>query len=179
MVIRDSLMEAVTQTAKITDPYLSLLVQNEAKRFKIKTGVFLFLIQGSQILLSRKTRAGIDDGRYSVPTGGLESNETLTAALIREAQEQTNIVLKNEHLLFCHAMHRNQPMLHDLSFQQIDFFFRADHYDGLIKNKEPDQCELRFYSLNNLPPTVPFIRHAIDCMLKGQIFSEYGWEKNS
>lgn len=159
------------------ETFLSIFAQKELKRFKLKVGVFLFLIQNQQILLLRRHKTGIDDGRYVVPMGAIEGNETVTSAIIREAAEEANIILRPQNLRVCHLMHRFHPMPEGLSFEQIDIYFQTETYEGTIKNLEPHKCdELKFYSLNNIPEkTAPFIRYAIDCMIKGQFFSEFGW----
>ena len=157
--------------------FLSIFAQKELKRFKLKVGVFLFLVQNEQILLLRRHQTGIDDGHYVVPMGAIEGNETITQAIVREAAEEANIRLQPEHLQVCHLMHRFHPMPQGLSFEQIDIYFRAHTYEGIIENLEPHKCdELKFYLLDHIPEkTVPFIKHAIDCMRKGQFFSEFGW----
>ena len=161
------------------DGLLSVFAQKESKRFKLKVGVFLFLIQDHQILLLRRYNTGIDDGLYVVPMGAIDGNETVTEALIREAAEEANIVLKPENLQITHIMHRLHTMPDGFSFEQIDIFFNTSDYEGVIENLEPHKCdELKFYPLNNLPEKiVPFIRHAINCTTKGQFFSEFGWEE--
>ena len=163
---------------QLSENFLSVFAQKEAKRFKIKAGVFLILIQNEQILLLRRFQTGIDDGCYVVPMGGIDGNETISSALIREAQEEANIILKPEDLRMCHLMHRYHPMPQGLSFEQLDIFFCANTYKGEIKNLEPHKCdELKFYPIHNLPSkTAPFIRHAIECTMKGKTFSEFGWE---
>jgi hypothetical protein len=42
---------------------------------------------------------------------------------------------------------------------------------------EPEKCsELGWYSLTALPPNVvPYIRHAIDQVVQGNSYSEFGW----
>ena len=64
-----------------------------------------------------------------------------------------------------------------LSFEQIDVFFRVKYYEGVITNNEPDRCdELTFFPLNNLPQaTAPFIRHVLQCIQRGESFSEFGF----
>lgn len=112
--------------------------------------------------------------------GGVDGKETLTSALIREAAEEINIHLKSDDLKMCHVMHSFHSMPEGLSFEQMDVYFVATIYEGTITNLEPHKCdELRFYPLNALPSnTMPFIRHAIDCMVNNQLFSEFGWEHN-
>lgn len=158
--------------------FLSIFAEKEKKRFKLKVGVFLFLIENDQILLLRRHKTGIDDGFYVVPMGAIEGDEIVTSAVIREAVEEANILLKPENLEMCHVMHRFHSMPQGLSFEQIDIFFRAEKYVGNVQNLEPHKCdELSFYPLENLPiKTAPFIRYAIDCMLSGKLLSEFGWE---
>ena len=157
--------------------FLDLFAQKESARFKLKVGVFLFLIQDQHVLLLRRFRTGIDDGNYVVPMGGHDGGQPLTEALIREAKEEANIGLKPEDLQVCHVMHRFHAMPGTLSFEQIDVYFKAHRYEGIIQNNEPHKCdELKFYPLNHLPENVaPFIRHALDGMQIGQFFSEFGW----
>lgn len=157
--------------------FLSVFAQKEAKRFKLKTGILLLLIQDEHVLLLRRYQTGIDDGMYVVPMGGHDGKEPLTHSLIREAKEETDIVLRPENVQVCHVMHRLHPMPEGLTFEQIDVFFKAQTYEGVVKNMEPHKCdELKFYPMDKLPAnTAPFIRHAIECTCKGQFFSEFGW----
>lgn len=163
----------------MTQPqFLSVFAQKEAQRFKMKVGVFLFLIQNDHILLLRRYRTGIDDGMYVVPMGGHDGSEPLTNSIIREAKEEANILIRPEQLQVCHLMHRFHPMPENLSFEQLDVFFKAETYEGVIKNMEPQKCdELKFYPLNSLPKTTSnFIKYAIECMRQNQFYSEFGWD---
>lgn len=159
--------------------FLSVFMQKEAMRFKLKVGTFLFLIQDGQILLLRRFRTGIEDGCYVVPMGGHDGAETLTQSIIREAEEEANITLSPDALEVCHVMHRFHPMPEGLSFEQIDLFFKTDTYSGTIMNREPHKCdELKFYPLKELPKnTSPFIHHAVQCMLENRFYSEFGWQE--
>lgn len=162
---------------ELANTFLATFRQKETQRFKLKTGVFLFLVQDNQILLLRRYKTGIDDGNYLVPMGAIDGNETLTQAIVREAKEEAGIMLDPNSLRVCHLMHRYHVMPENLSFEQIDVFFYAEQYAGTICNQELDKCsELQFYPLDNLPVnTVPFIRQAIECMRKQQFYSEFGW----
>ena len=160
-----------------TEAYLATFAQKESQRFKLKTGVFLFLIQDNHILLLRRYKTGIDDGNYLVPMGSIEGGETLTYAIMREAQEEANIILEPTDLRVCHIMHRYHPMPKNLSFEQIDVYFYATTYTGIIKNNEPHKCDdLAFFPIDDLPKNiVPFIQSALEHMQKGTMFSEFGW----
>lgn len=156
---------------------IDAFAQKEAKRFKLKVGVFLVLIQDEQVLLLKRYNTGIADGLYVVPMGGLDEGETVTQALIREAREETNIVLRLQDLNVRHVMHRLHHLPDGRSFEQIDVYFVPNSYEGVVKNMEPNKCdELKFYPLGALPENLePFIYQAIQHIREGQFFSEFGW----
>lgn len=149
----------------------------EAKRFKLKVGVFLVLVENNRVLLSRRYNTGIADGQHVLPMGGLEEGETATQALIREAKEEVNLDLRAEGLRVAHVMHRLHHLPNGDFFPQVDLFFIPRSYEGVIQNREPHKCdELEFYPLNDLPSTIePFIKQALDCIQAHQFYSEIGW----
>lgn len=131
----------------------------------------LFLLHKKQILLSRRCNTGYRDGQYSVPAGHIEENESATEAIIREAKEENGINIKAKNLTLIHVMHRHE------NDKRIDFFFTTKKWQGKLENKEPHKCDhLDWFNLNKLPRNiVPYIEQAINCVLKKQIYSEYGW----
>ena len=162
----------------MTTPLDPTFLAKEARRFKTKVGVFLFLIQSNEVLLLRRYNTGIADGCYVVPMGGLQENETIIQALIREVCEETAVTLNPEEVHACHVMHRFHRMPEGYCFPQIDVYFKAEKWSGTITNCEPHKCdELKFYPIQALPKnTEPFIVHALECVERGKIFSEFGWE---
>ena len=158
--------------------FLSIFAAKEKQRFKLKVGVFVVLEEEGKVLLLRRFQTGISDGKYVLPMGGHDGKEPLTSALIREAKEEINIDLNYDDVSVCHVMHRFHPMPEGLSFEQIDVFFKVKSYQGSITNNEPDHCdELAFFSIRDLPENIdPFIRYALQCIQKGEGFSEFGFE---
>ena len=69
-------------------------------------------------------------------------------------------------------MYRFHRIPEGYSFSQVDFFFKAEHWEGNITNCEPDKCdELKFYSLQALPKNIaPFIRSAWNAFKKKNSF---------
>jgi 8-oxo-dGTP diphosphatase len=161
-----------------TDSFLSIFAEKEAKRFKLKVGVFVVLIEQEEVLLLRRFQTGIADGKHVLPMGGHDGKEPLTNTLIREAKEEINIDLRPEDVLVCHMMHRFHPMPEGLSFEQIDLYFRVRGYEGVIQNNEPHVCdEIAFFPLSDLPNTLePFIRCALKCIGRGEFYSEFGFD---
>ena len=54
------------------------------ERFKIITAAHLFLLKDQAILLSRRCNTGYEDGKYSVPAGHLDGNESVIQAMVRD-----------------------------------------------------------------------------------------------
>ena len=142
------------------------------ERFKLIPSVYLLLIAGSKILLSRRYNTGYCDGQYGLPAGHLEENETLKQGLVREAKEEIGVALDSADLELVHTMHRKIP-----NDGRVDFFFTAKKHQGEPKIMEIDKCDdLSWFEFNNLPEnTIPYIRQAFAAFLKNIIYSE--WEE--
>lgn len=116
-------------------------------KVKFWVSVNLILLQGERVLLLKRQNTGFADGQYHVPAGCLEDNENVTAAMIREADEEIGIKLFPEHL-------KVAAILQEAGGETggVAFYFLADRYEGEIFNKEPEKCaELSFFELSNLP----------------------------
>ena len=133
-----------------------------------KAASYLALIIDNKILLSRRYNTTWSDGKYSLPSGHVESGETFTQALIREAFEEIDIIIEEKDLEVLHIMHR--PLVY-----YVDVFFTTYKYKGEIKNKELDKCDdLKWFSLNNLPENiVPSVKYFIENYINGKKYSEF------
>ena len=142
-------------------------------RFTLVVDVHLFLIRGDKILLLLRKNTGYEDGKYHVPAGHMDGNEPITLALIRETKEEIGITLNPKDAKLVHIMHIID------SKERMGFFFEVKKWEGEIKNMEPEKHgEVRWFDLDNLPRNmVAYARYAIDCYKKGQILSEYGWDR--
>jgi ADP-ribose pyrophosphatase YjhB (NUDIX family) len=140
-------------------------------RSKFPVTAHLFFIDEDSILLSRRYNTGWQDGRYSVPAGHLEAGESLLAAAIREAEEETGAHLTPADLEVVHVMHRKSDD------ERIDFFLLVKSWSGEISNREPQRCdELGWFPLTALPDEViPYIRQALANFQAGIPFAEFGW----
>lgn len=133
---------------------------------------YLMLIRRGKILLSRRFQTGYEDGKYSLPAGHIENNETVTHGTCREIGEEIGIVLAPSNLQLVHVMHRKHFDI------RMDFFFVTDKKGLKPKNIEPHKSDdMAWYPLTKLPSnTVPYIRAAIDNYRKNIFYSEFGWE---
>jgi len=111
------------------------------------------------------------DGKYSLISGHLDGNETVSTAMIREAFEEAKIKIKKEDLIPATVIDRQSDQ------EYIDFFFVAEKWDGEIEIGEPDKCdELKWFSLDNLPDNLlPYIEEAIENYKNKIPFFESGW----
>jgi 8-oxo-dGTP diphosphatase len=146
-------------------------------RFQVTPAVHLILRRRDEILLLRRCDTGYEDGNYSVPAGHLDGAETVTAAMIREANEETGIVISPAGLQVVHVMHRNADHRESGAAERIDFFLAAARWSGAPANLEPGKCdELAWYPLSDLPGNVvPYVRAALQCYQRGVAYSEFGW----
>lgn len=133
--------------------------------------VYLLLVKRKKILLLRRVNTGYEDGKYGLPAGHVEDNETIRAALRREIKEEIGILLKLEDLKLVHVMHRKEKDI------RVDFFFTIKRWRQEPKNNEPNKCDnLRWFAINNLPKnTIPYIRKAIENWQRKIFYSEIGW----
>ena len=141
-------------------------------QFKMIASSYAFFIKNDNILLSRRFQTGYEDGKLSVPAGHVEDGETITAALIREMQEEVGITLTHSQFILSHIMHRKSDDI------RIDFFFRVILWKGKFKNMEPHKCnELLWTPIDTLPKdTIPYISQAILNLKNNILYSEFGWE---
>ena len=100
------------------------------ERLTVRVAVYIMLIKEGTILLSRPFNTGWQDGKYTLPSGHLEPNETIIEALLRETKEETGIILTEEDVKFAHTMHRKSTY--------IDFYFVAKNWVGEPKNMALD-----------------------------------------
>jgi len=144
------------------------------ERFKLIPSVYVLPVKNGKILLLRRFNTDYEDGKYGLVAGHADGEETMREAMIREAFEEAGIKFKPEDLDLALTMHRWCG-----DHERIDLFFTAKKWDGEIKNMEPNKCDdLSWFPLNQiLENTIPYIRFAVDCYLKGVKYCEFAWDK--
>jgi 8-oxo-dGTP diphosphatase len=144
------------------------------ERFKLIPAVYLLLVRDDQVLLLRRYQTGYEDGNYSVVAGHVDGDEPARAAMVREAWEEAGLQLDPESLELAHILHRTTP-----NREAMELFFVADGSRHEPRNQEPHKCDdLSWFALDGLPAnTIPYIRHVLECYRRGQVYSEYGWER--
>ena len=151
------------------------------ERFKLIVTVGLMLIDKDKILLLRRSNTGHNDGYYGLVGGCIDGNETVTQAIIREAYEEANIILKPEWVKMAGVTHSKVEVIKNgdpAVLETVDFFFVSQHYEGNIQNNEPHKHDLlAFFPLDDLPqPLQAHTYLALHHLKTGIPFGEYGWE---
>ncbi len=143
--------------------------------FKAVPAVYLVLLKGTKVLLSKRANTGYEDGNYSLVAGHVEAGESLRAGLAREGSEEIGLQLSEDAIEHALTMYRfasssNPP-------ERLDVFFVVKNWQGEPENKEPDKCaELAWFDIHKLPANIiPYIKHALKQIIFGNSFCEFGF----
>ena len=141
-------------------------------RSKFPVAVHLFFLRDKQILLLRRFNTGYEDGNYSVVAGHVDAGETVTQAVIREANEEVGAILEPTDIQIIHVMNRKSED------ERIDFFIAVKHWIGEVTNNEPHKCDnLSWVAIDSLPHNIiPYVKHAIENYQASIYYSEFGWQ---
>jgi 8-oxo-dGTP pyrophosphatase MutT (NUDIX family) len=125
----------------------------------------------------RRFNTGYEDGNYSFIAGHLNGKESFSEAIIREAKEEANIVIRQKDLQVAHIMNRYEPLNTKGLGERIDFFFIVKEWKGEIKNMEPNKCDdLTWFPINKLPKnTIPYIKEVVNNIKRKTYYSEFGY----
>ncbi|MFQ6396659.1 NUDIX hydrolase [Nocardia sp. KC 131] len=145
--------------------------QVKPQRHKVTGDVHLVLRRGDNVLYGRRQNTGFEDGAWHLPSGHLEADESVIAALIREAEEEIGVVIKPEDVQFSHIMHNSS------SGGRVAFFFVVTNWQGEPTNREPDKCSaLDWFAVDKLPDhMIAYCRTAMKHIGVGSPFSTFGW----
>ena len=105
-------------------------------------GVRIMLIRGGRVLLVRQTYMH----GWFMPGGRIEKNETTERAARREAAEEAGAELHSISLLGVYSNFKEWKSDHNVLFLSEDFELSGVH--------DREIAELRFFSLDALPPDV-------------------------
>jgi len=145
-----------------------------SERFKIYIAAYLVLEKDDQILFHKRKNSGYMDGYYSLVAGHLDGAETAKQAIIREGNEETGIVLRQDDLQVAHVSHRFNPHR-----EYIDIYLTASKWEGEITNMEPHKCDgLDWFPKDDLPENiVPEVKAVLEQISQNNFYSDIGFNQ--
>lgn len=129
-------------------------------RKKVNVAAYLLLEKDGKFLFLKRQNTGYRDGDYGMASGHLEDDESLEECIIRETKEEIGIDVKDVEMMV--VVHTSDDYL--------DFMFKADSWDGEIKNCEEEKCaEMKWFGLDELPENItPEIKAGIEAYKNGE-----------
>lgn len=109
----------------------------------------VIVVKDNKILLAnRSEKLSLEPGKWTLPGGFVDRDETVADAATREVLEETGYQITNLTLL---RINSNPHRAHDAERQNIDFVFFAD---GREQTGQPDweSSEIQWFPLDKLPP---------------------------
>ena len=125
-----------------------------------KSAVHMLITKDNKILVQKRKNTKLWPDYYALPVGHIDEYENQYDALIREAKEELNIIIKKEDIIKEYVvLRRNHFVIDDKILEPyIDFYFHIKSYEGIPIINEPNKCsELLWCDINNLP--YPFINY--------------------
>lgn len=103
-----------------------------------------------EYLLQLRKNTSFMNGYWDFAAGGhVEKGEGLQECAVREAKEETGLVLQTEELKLIRIL---QYDVADSAYPYIDFMFLCDKFAGELSTNEPDQVsELRWFKPGEFP----------------------------
>lgn len=142
------------------------------ERYNLSVAVFILLLREDELCMLRRANTGWMDGCFSLPAGGLEKGETLSAAASRELKEETGIEVLPSELILAHSMH-----VWTDNRSWMGHYFICRKWTGEPVLAEPDKhSKVEWKRISALPEeTIPYVRQAVDAINSDENYSEYGW----
>ena len=147
-----------------------------AERFKVTPAVFVAILQDNKILLQQRQNTGWLDDYYDLPSGHLESGESLRTAAVRELKEEAGLDAVPQDLELFHISQSDAGA----SGPYMYFMFKARAWKGEPTIADKDKvATVEFFDLANLPEkTVPYVARALQDILNKQVtYSYFGKDK--
>lgn len=144
-------------------------------RHNIILAVYLILEKDGKILLyHRSENSRYKPNEFGLVAGNVEENESCIQAIIREANEEVDIVICENDLELVSTLHRQEN-----NEESIDLFYKTTNWKGEINNNEPEKCKkLAWYSIFELPiNTIDYIKKILMETTTDKKYSDLGFSK--
>ncbi|MFF1780815.1 phosphotransferase [Streptomyces virginiae] len=121
---------------------------------------------GPEVLLSRRAGPVYATGLWHLPSGHLDPGEDMVEGVIREAREETGVLIVAADVSAAVTVHHRPPRGGN---SRIGVFFEVRRWAGRPGVREPDRCDgMGWYPLDALPePMVAYCRAGLDAYRAG------------
>jgi len=122
--------------------------------------------EGPEVLLSRRAGQVYAAGLWHLPSGHLDGpHEDVVAALVREAREETRVVINPGDVRSAVTVHHRSPK----GSSRTGYFFEVRQWEGEPQVAEPDVCDaMQWARLDALPDEmVAYCRAGLDAYKAG------------
>jgi 8-oxo-dGTP diphosphatase len=164
----------VTASHALSSPREAQPAPARADRYRTIVDVYVLLRRpDGMILLLERSGTGYADGQLCPPSGHLEARESVVQGCVREAYEETGVVIDPGDLVFTHVVHHRNPE----GQGRVGFFFTVTRWTGEPVNREPHKCAGLHWTDPARPPanTVPYTAAALAAITQRAPFSLDGW----
>lgn len=138
----------------------------------IVPAVCLLLECDGKWFVGRRQNTGFCDGCLNMPAGHIDPDETPREAAVREAKEEVGVTVSVADISFVHIQYnRNAVGRHD----RTHYYFQIECCDQEPVNTEPHKCsEVLWIPVGErLDEFVPFMREALEAILRDEQYSEF------
>lgn len=131
-----------------------LAVPKAAARFTVPLDVHAVLLRpgaaGVEVLLTRRAGGVYASGLWHMPSGHVDgSHEDIVEALVREAHEETGVVIAPEDVNIAATIHHRSPQ----GSSRVGVFGTVRAWTGVPHIREPHLCSgMAWYPIDRLPP---------------------------
>jgi 8-oxo-dGTP diphosphatase len=141
---------------------------------------FVIFRKNGQVAFLKRQNTNWMNGRYGLPAGKVEPEESPAQAAIREAKEEVGVSIKLADLRHLTTVYRTNYADNDTNNQAsvwLDVIFEAQSWEGELHNAEPEKhSEFVWLDPDNLPGNVtPYLTFFFEQIKAGNRYAEAGW----
>jgi len=115
----------------------------------VRVGVaIVFLDKDNQVLIGKRVNTSSGSHLWGLPGGRMELWEDTKKTAVREAQEETGLIIKEEDLEY---LFFTNDMFKESGEHWLTLYYKAFNWEGIVKRMEPDKClEWKWENINKL-----------------------------